>query len=203
MEETKGNLLLVNTDREDKRTELLNCALRLFVAYGYDATGVQQIVEGAGVTKPTLYHYFGSKVGLLETLLAERLGHFHDALQQAAHYEHDLPRTLTELTRATFSFARSSPDVYRLHLSLWFAPTQSDSYKTALPFHERQFAIIEKMFRLAARDHTSMKGRHQTYAATFLGMLNNYVALALNHYTALNETLVRQSVHQFMHGIYS
>jgi hypothetical protein len=34
-------------------------------------------------------------------------------------------------------------------------------------------------------------------------MLNNYVALALNGYTALNDSLVHQSVHQFMHGIFS
>lgn len=63
MEETQANLRLVNTDREDKRTELLNCALRLFVAYGYDATGVQQIVERADVTTPALHHCFVSKVG--------------------------------------------------------------------------------------------------------------------------------------------
>ena len=28
---------------------------------GYDAVGVQEIVDTAGITKPTLYYYFGSK----------------------------------------------------------------------------------------------------------------------------------------------
>ena len=53
----------------DNRSILLQCAKELFYAKGYDAVGVQEIVDRAGLTKPTLYYYFGSKLGLLETLL--------------------------------------------------------------------------------------------------------------------------------------
>ena len=41
---------------------IMKCALDLFYAKGYDAVGVQEIVDKAGVTKPTLYYYFGSKL---------------------------------------------------------------------------------------------------------------------------------------------
>src|SRR5215211_7966667 len=58
------------------RALILDRALGLFAARGYDAVGVQEIVEAAGVTKPTLYHYFGSKRGLLEALVAEHAGEF-------------------------------------------------------------------------------------------------------------------------------
>jgi len=50
---------------DDTRAELLDRALDLFAAYGYDGVGVQQICNAAGVTKPTLYHHFGSKRGIL------------------------------------------------------------------------------------------------------------------------------------------
>ncbi len=187
----------------DTRDDLLSCALRLFVAYGYDGVGVQQIVEAAGVTKPTLYHHFGSKLGLLEALLSERLELLETELRRTGDYQHDLPKTLDEVTIATFAFARANPDLYRLHLSLWFAPQQSEAYRVVVRFHERHFAIIEKLFLKAAQDHGNMKGRHRAYAASFLGMLNNAVSLGLNAYTALNEVLARQAVHQFMHGIFS
>jgi hypothetical protein len=32
-------------------TTILNCALELFAARGYDAVGVQEIAEAAGITK--------------------------------------------------------------------------------------------------------------------------------------------------------
>ena len=46
----------------DNKKLLLDAALDLFYAKGYDAVGVQEIVDRAGVTKPTLYYYFGSKI---------------------------------------------------------------------------------------------------------------------------------------------
>ena len=51
---------------------ILEEALKLFSNNGYEATGVQEICEQAGVTKPTLYHYFGSKQGLLDAVLLEK-----------------------------------------------------------------------------------------------------------------------------------
>ena len=48
----------------ENREKLLSCALDLFYARGYDAVGIQEIVDAAGVTKPTMYYYFGSKKGL-------------------------------------------------------------------------------------------------------------------------------------------
>ena len=49
----------------DNRERILQCALELFYAKGYDAVGVQEIAQKAGITKPTLYYYFGSKYGLI------------------------------------------------------------------------------------------------------------------------------------------
>ena len=48
-----------------------------------------------------------------------------------------------------------------------------------------------------------MRGRDKAYAATFLGMINTYVGLALNGYATLDDQLIYQAVHQFMHGILS
>ncbi len=48
-----------------------------------------------------------------------------------------------------------------------------------------------------------MRGRQKAYAATFLGMINTYVGLALNGYATLDDQLVYRATHQFMHGIFS
>ena len=50
----------------DNRQLIMEKALELFCARGYDAVGVQEIAEQSGITKPTLYYYFGSKQGLYE-----------------------------------------------------------------------------------------------------------------------------------------
>jgi AcrR family transcriptional regulator len=47
------------------QARLLDAAVSLFAANGFDATSVQEIVERAAVTKGAMYHYFKSKDDLL------------------------------------------------------------------------------------------------------------------------------------------
>lgn len=187
----------------DHRSALLECALRLFATQGYNAVGVQEIVEAAGVTKPTLYHYFGSKRGVLETLLAESSASLLRSLQAALPYQGDLTRTLEALAGALFDFARHQPQVYRLLLSLSFAPPDSIPAQAARPQRLKLQRLLEEVFQQAAHDHGNMTGRHTAYAATFLGMLHTYISLSCTDAVTLDDQLVYQAVHQFQHGIYS
>ena len=51
------------------RERLLAAAIELFTGQGYAATSVREIVAAAGVTKPALYYWFGSKEGLYLALV--------------------------------------------------------------------------------------------------------------------------------------
>jgi TetR/AcrR family transcriptional regulator len=187
----------------DNRQKILACALRLFSAQGYDGVGIQEVVDGASVTKPTLYHYFGSKLGLLEVLVSEHFEPFAEDLRSAADYEHDLTATLNRVVRVIFAFAEQDKAFYRLQLSMWFAPLQSEAFEVVSRYHAWQFALLEGVFRRAGEDHGNMKGRHRAHAAAFLGMTDSYVGLFLNGSATLDETRARQAVHHFMHGIFS
>ena len=52
-----------------RRQQLLDVALRLFGARGFEATTMDDIAEAAGVTKPLLYQHFASKRALYLELL--------------------------------------------------------------------------------------------------------------------------------------
>lgn len=56
-------------EAEVRREELLDTALALFLANGYDRTSVEQITSAVGVAKGTFYHYFATKSDLLEQLV--------------------------------------------------------------------------------------------------------------------------------------
>ena len=187
----------------DTRKEILERALALFASRGYDAVGVQEIVEAAGVTKPTLYHYFGNKLGLLRTLLESHCEKLNQEVRRAAEYHGDLPLTLRRIASAFFLFSTHEPVFYRMQLSLYFAPNHSEAFKEVVRLNDTQFQLIENVFLQASRDHGNMKGRHQLYAASFLGMINNCIGLSLNGFLELDNPLLERVVHQFEHGIYS
>lgn len=187
----------------DNRARILDCALRLFSERGYDAVGIQEIVDCAGVTKPTMYHYFGSKRGLLQMLLKESFGALNTRVSEAAVYQGNLTLTLERVTKTYFEIAMRQPAFYRLQLALWFAPRESDGFQVVSSLNQEQHRILETLFEKAVSDHGNMRGRHQAYAATFLGTINTYAGMGLNGYVALDDGLVHRAVHQYMHGIMS
>jgi AcrR family transcriptional regulator len=187
----------------DNRSRILKVALGLFAAHGYDATGVQEIVAMAGVTKPTLYHYFGSKRGLLDALLDEYVSGFLHDLRAAAVYAGGLPATLARVVAVYLGFAAARPTFYRFLLSLQFCPPEHEAYGAAARIFEEQRRLLEGMFVAAAGDHGNMRGRHRRYAYSLMAVISGYAALQLNGRLESDERLRYDVVHQFSHGIYS
>ena len=184
----------------DNRTRILDCALQLFAARGYDAVGIQEVVETAGVTKPTLYHYFNSKRGLLDALLETQFADFAQTLRQSAAPADNLPIVLENIIRVYFNFALQQPQFCRMRLSMYFAPPDSEPNQAVLAYTTEQYEIIENLFGQAL---SHMFNRRQMYAAAFIGTIDTYIGLFLNRKVELNDALARQAAHQFMHGIYS
>lgn len=52
-------------DRDQRKREIALAALELFSQNGFEATSVSQIAEAAGISKGSIYLYFGSKEDLI------------------------------------------------------------------------------------------------------------------------------------------
>ncbi|WOE40522.1 TetR/AcrR family transcriptional regulator [Acinetobacter chinensis] len=66
-----------------KKDEIIDTALKLFNAYGYNAIGVDRIINESGVAKMTFYKYFSSKAKLIEDCLHQRNLNLQFALNAA------------------------------------------------------------------------------------------------------------------------
>lgn len=59
--------------RLERETQILTVASEIFAAEGFGATNIQAVADRAGISKPLIYNYFGSKEGLFLACL-ERAG---------------------------------------------------------------------------------------------------------------------------------
>ncbi len=182
---------------------LLQQALNLFRKEGYDATGVQKVADAAGVGKPTLYHYFGNKRGLLNALLTSHLENFWKDFEEAAAYDHDIVKTLEQVARVYFEFAKKDSEFYAWFMSVANTPTDGDIHDEVMPLCQKQWDALSELFLAASKDHGNMKGRHQRYAYTFLGIINASIQAHFTGLIKLNDRDVFDTCHQFMHGIFS
>ena len=106
--EKKQTGLVVESRKMDNRENILTCALELFYQRGYDAVGIQEICQAAGITKPTLYHYFGSKYGLLEVLLEREFSGFFGRLSENAQFQNGIEESLTAFAGTLIDFANEN-----------------------------------------------------------------------------------------------
>ena len=190
----------------DNRQNILKAALHLFYAKGYDAVGVQEIADAAQITKPTLYHYFGSKYGLLESLIADYYSDFSRELERAAAYEGDLPVTLYRTAKIYFRLVTENKEFYKLVMSMMYSGEESDAYKASEGIRRHQHRLFTRLFEQASDVIGNMNGRQEQYAVTFIGFLNHYLLYWFSRDgragAPIRDEQAFSVVHQFLHGIY-
>ena len=190
----------------DNKQLIMEAALELFYHKGYDAVGIQEIVEKAGITKPTLYYYFGSKYGLLENLLNTQFEEFRARLVKAAVYKGDLPMTLYHLASAFIDYAISHKKTYMLMMALFYSAKDNDAYRAVKPLLSEFYHIIVDVFEQAEGQLGNMRGRQRQFAIGFIGILSHYILVVCDQTEMeiiVSDDTKRSLVHQFMYGIYS
>lgn len=187
----------------DNRSTILERALDLFARRGYDAVGVQEIASVAGVTKPTLYHYFESKQGLLSAIVALHGEPLRAAVHLAAIYQKDLVMNLEQVAFALVDQARAQPVFYRLLLALYFSPPECEARSVAMSLLLDLQLCLEQLFAAAVPQHGNMRGRQAALAATYLGMLNTWIGIYLDDLSVFDRPAIRSALKQYQHGIFS
>lgn len=186
----------------DTKTRLLNTSTALFALRGYDAVGVKEIVDKAGVTKPTLYHHFGNKEGLLKAVLMQ-LDDFLLVSRHQSAYNGDLYLSLKASLLSYISFAKANKSLFSLFRFMTQMPHATLSAQLVQPYQRQSLAILEAMFSAASLDHGNMQGRSSVLSINFMSMCLTYATLVVEADFNMNDEMTHQVLHTFSHGIYS
>lgn len=100
--------------RPARRTQLLAAAQQLFVDRGYHATGMDEIAERAGVSKPVLYQHFPGKLELYLALVDEAGEQIVEAVVAAMNSTTDGRQRILATMEAYFRFVSAEGASYRL-----------------------------------------------------------------------------------------
>ena len=183
-------------------------ALELFCARGYDAVGVQEIAEQSGIIKPTLYYYFGSKQGLMETILEENSRILEEMLEKAVEEPGDVPQVLYRVARAYFDFAGSHWQFYLFMLSQFYSGKKSEGFRTVYPLIQKYYQLVVRIFEDSADRLGNMGGRQEQFAVSFMGILDSHMMMLgreqdEEHGLVMTDQRTYEIVRQFLYGIYS
>jgi AcrR family transcriptional regulator len=100
--------------RRERRAQLLDSALGVFVAQGYHAAAMDDIAERAGVSKPVLYQHFPGKLDLYLALLDAACDEVIDNCRQALAATHDNKTRVAAAMAAFYTYVAGERGAFRL-----------------------------------------------------------------------------------------
>lgn len=121
---------------------ILSAATDLLAKGGIEAVTTRAVCEAAGITAPTLYHYFGDKDGLLRALVAQNIETFME--RKRSRRTADALADLRRSWSGWIDFAGENPKLFRLMIE----STRSDPKATTM--QEGVALMREIIERLAA-----------------------------------------------------
>jgi AcrR family transcriptional regulator len=100
--------------RRERRAQLLDSALEVFVAQGYHAAAMDDIAERAGVSKPVLYQHFPGKLDLYLALLDVACDQVIDNCRTALAATHDNKTRVAAAMAAFYTYVAAENGAFRL-----------------------------------------------------------------------------------------
>lgn len=124
------------------RDRLLDAALTLFSEKGYVATGTQEIIDAAGVSKPVLYHHFHSKEGLFRELVDGIYRATETAWDQVLATERSAVGRLRGIARLSMEGSARDPRLPRLLMQTQYGPPVPELRALMDGHTSRRFAAV-------------------------------------------------------------
>jgi AcrR family transcriptional regulator len=175
-------------------------AARLFATRGYDATSVREIVEQAGITKPTLYYHFGSKEGLAQALFTVPMTRLVERLRAALDGPGGPVEQMEAIAEAHFAFCGEDPDRSRFAFALYFGPQASGLAAEMGRFGDVIMGLWDELARRLAATGVVAPGRAESCATALRGTIVIHMMDFLYRDTPLGPDLSRRLVGDLLGG---
>lgn len=135
----------------DVRERILEVATRLFARKGYGSTPVREVVEAAGVTKPTLYYYFQNKEALFIEAVKRQMNGYTQDIADATSWEGPIAERLRRILRAYIARVTTDTDGIWLMMTAHLPPRDGQPPIDVLSVHRQHLALMTRILEEAAQ----------------------------------------------------
>lgn len=163
-----GSSVTPNRRGARSREVVLDAAERLMAEHGYEAATVAALVEEAGVPPSSIYHYFGSKEGVLLAVMERGAERFFDALPVPDSRMGSQVNHLRVLVEAVSESLERNPDFLRMLVVTATQPVKAESEEVQLVVHRvRELALTRLRIQMEIVFGVERESEEADYLARF------------------------------------
>lgn len=132
---------------EETRSKIIQSAIKLFSAQGFNAASVDDICKDAAISKGAFYHHFETKQALFLALLDGWLRTLDNAIE--ASKDKTVPETFIQMTEAFPLIVASASDGLPMILEFWLQASRDEKIWQASiapyrRYHKHFTSLIKK-----------------------------------------------------------
>mgnify|MGYP000704400906 CR=1 FL=1 len=189
------------SDEPDIRQRILDAALGLFAHQGYGSTSVREVVEAAGVTKPTLYYYFDGKEALFREVISSKLSESDSLVAEMLGREGSVVDKLRMVFQTMVERAQADPDVLRLMFTCSLPGAKGQPEVDVIERHIQKMAPLEALIAtgVAAGEFRADVDPHFA-VFSLLGAINLHIVTVL-HGMDVPADSVDRILDTWLHGV--
>lgn len=140
------------TKRDRTRHQLLDSAVKVFAAHGFEAASIQEIAAVAGVANGTFYNYFPTKEAILEAAAIHYGVSLCERIDASCVQVEDGAERMAIGGRNYMLVALEQPDLARFMMSVALASPIWDERIRPYAYRDLLLGIKQKRFHVASKE---------------------------------------------------
>ncbi|HEY3281690.1 MAG TPA: TetR/AcrR family transcriptional regulator [Armatimonadota bacterium] len=180
---------------------ILRVSVALFASKGYSATSTREIAQAAGITKPMLYYYYGSKEGLRHAAL------LHYGRDTASRFDGILASPLTarerlvEVAWSHLSNLVDEPDYFRFAMISLFGPSEECPKEALQEFAQLMDSYHGRIVDQAVAEGIVAPDSRDLFLSAFRGILISYtIERQLGTRLEIDRPLAEEIIRRLLQG---
>ncbi len=190
-------------DENNSKNRIFRVAAHLFAERGYNGVSMREISETTGLSKPTIYYYFGNKEGIYSSLVDAGLHFGSSEFQSLLAQDLSVKQKIIGIAKIRFQQVLQFPEFAKFFLRLYTSTEK-------LPFLDnfikeagvRRQLLIRLIEEGVTRGEFGTNANPQLAAEIFMGAMMHFILNQLNSKeTLLSDKLAEDIVELLFKGL--
>lgn len=168
-------------EAKSTKYKIFMAAAQLFFQRGYNGVSIREICEETGVSKPTLYYYFGNKEGIYKALVDAGISLGQSQFQSILHRDIPTKQKLIELVKVSFQNANEHPEFVKFFQSLFIATEKLPFLESIIEeARDRRRSLANLIQKAINNGEFGAGAKPQIACEVFVGTITHFIWKQLN-----------------------
>jgi AcrR family transcriptional regulator len=193
------NEILTNPPDSPTRDRIFKASARLFAQKGFHGVSMREISQATGLSKPTIYYYFGSKEGIYKSLIETGISHTNTGFDMIYNQNSAVKQKLIGIAKAAFREVQDYPEYVKFFLLLFISAEKLPFLESLMLSAVRRRTRLEDLIRQGVHSgEFGINADPHLAAEIFTGAISHYIWKQLNCADQLVSDQLAENVVEFL-----